>query len=308
MTFRTLREGELDAWALHCSQVFAGPTDTPEFFLGHYRADPYRDPEGVFIAEDKGQIVSTVRVFEREMYLRGRRIRMGGIGEVSTKQEYRRQGLSGALLERATEYMVRRDMPISLLFTRSNSHYARYGWFTVMTRWASVDLLNQPALPEGYSLRRMERADIPAMRGLNGLTASRFDGAIVRDHPAFWEAWLPDAWKAPQVLTCADRVVAFLDARLEREQGRLALIDYASEPQGEWWLPMLAESARMLELPLRGYVPAPLLPNYNGPFGESGHEMFRLNAPFLLEGERVETAGQLAALLAHSLFWDPDGY
>jgi len=42
---------------------------------------------------------------------------MGGIGEVSTKAAYRRQGLSGKLLEMSVAYMEAEDLDFSMLGT-----------------------------------------------------------------------------------------------------------------------------------------------------------------------------------------------
>lgn len=63
--------------------------------------DPDRTPEGIFVALDSsaGVIASTVRVFTRRIIVQGGEFKLGGIGEVSTKSQYRRQGLASKLLQ-----------------------------------------------------------------------------------------------------------------------------------------------------------------------------------------------------------------
>ena len=66
--------------------------------------DPWPDLTAIFVAVDnsdegKGKIVSTVKVYQRELFLNGRIVRVGGIGEVSTSAQYQKRGLASRLLE-----------------------------------------------------------------------------------------------------------------------------------------------------------------------------------------------------------------
>jgi predicted acetyltransferase len=75
--------------------------------------------KGIFVAFDteKNQIASTVRVFLRQMKIGEYLFKMGGIGEVSTKEAYRHQGLATKLLHCALEYMNQLEIEISSLHT-----------------------------------------------------------------------------------------------------------------------------------------------------------------------------------------------
>ncbi|MCG9895945.1 MAG: GNAT family N-acetyltransferase [Fimbriimonadaceae bacterium] len=109
----------------------------PWLFHSLHRSAPYRDLDDCSVAVVDGEIVAAVDVFFRDVYdSEGMLRRMGGIGSVATLPEYRKQGLSGRLLERALEVMEKKGAEWSLLFTGVNSHYARYGWFDTPTlRW-----------------------------------------------------------------------------------------------------------------------------------------------------------------------------
>lgn len=308
MIYRTMKATELDSWAEHCASVFSGPTDTPDYFRDHYRFDPFHDPDGVMIAEDNGEIVATVRVFTREIYLKGFRVSMGGIGEVSTKKTYRGQGISGNLLKMAIDYMERKHLNTSLLFTGINRHYARYGWFTTARRFVTPSLDSVPQLDENLLLRPLTENDLPAARGLYALTAGRFDGALVREHPDYWRDWMRPFWKNPLALFQNDRMLAYMDLHIDEEKNEILLRDYATEPDTDWWQAMLAHYANAQPTPVKIKIPAPLMPACNGPFAENGDAMWRLNAPFDLGDQRIDTAGKLAAALADSLFWGPDSF
>jgi hypothetical protein len=87
MELRTLRPEELDAWLDFVHRVFNVPR---AYCARHWHNDPWRSCEGIRVAVDRGQILSTVRVFRRRIYLGGVPVTMGGIGEVSTDPAYQR--------------------------------------------------------------------------------------------------------------------------------------------------------------------------------------------------------------------------
>ena len=68
MEFRSLQSEEIDAWFDHVASVF---TVGRQYFMNHWYNDPWQDLEGIRVAVDDGKIVSTVRVFVRQMYLHG---------------------------------------------------------------------------------------------------------------------------------------------------------------------------------------------------------------------------------------------
>ena len=109
--FRTLRREELNQWFDHCAQVFTQGEYTDRmrlYFMRHWYNDSRRRLSGIQVAVVDGEIASTIRVFLRNVYLQGRITAMGGIGEVSTKPQFRRQGLSSKLLEMSIAYMESR--------------------------------------------------------------------------------------------------------------------------------------------------------------------------------------------------------
>lgn len=94
--FRTLKNDELEKWFDHCMYVFNEGIYSREYrqyFVNHYNNDPWRDLDTILVCMDDNKIASTVRIFNRKIYLNSKEVSMGGIGEVSTKSEYRSQGV-----------------------------------------------------------------------------------------------------------------------------------------------------------------------------------------------------------------------
>lgn len=202
--FRSITEADLERWYDHVGLVFA--KTGRQYFVDHYRNDPWAFLEGVLIAEDPDTldehglptIASTVRVFSRRMYLRGRQVAVGAIGEVSTKPEYRRQGLSGHLLEMATDLMRERQMPLSLLWTDRFGHYGRYGWHQLLLPQVTLTVRPQPAqtIPM-ISLRPIDwEHDQPLLASAYEEFSMHLSCPFVRDHQDYWRDWVRHEMRA----------------------------------------------------------------------------------------------------------------
>jgi predicted N-acetyltransferase YhbS len=121
----TLDPKDFDEWVEHCDSIF---DIGAEYFRRHFMNDPHRDYNSVFIIKDDNKIISTVRVFHRQVYIGGKIYKMGGVGEVSTNENYRKLGLSYKLMAAATEYMKKNDFYLSMLGTDYYSHYEKHGF------------------------------------------------------------------------------------------------------------------------------------------------------------------------------------
>jgi len=222
MIFRTMKPGELDAWCAHCQEVFF---DTPDgYFKRHYENDPDADPNLVFIAEEDGQIVSTIRVFRRTVRIGGRKYLMGGIGEVSTKEAYRGRGIASQLLNTAIEAMKKEGMALSILFGDKNI-YSKSGYQTITAPYTVVSKENLPDLPEGAMIRPFETKDLDAVMGIYDLYAGRADTTLVRS-TEYWKAWVLPQWEKVWVLEMEGRVVAYCEVR---SGGRIAEMGAAAQ-------------------------------------------------------------------------------
>ncbi len=190
--FRALRASEMDAWFDHCAAVFNQTNDfeaSRQYFMNHWYNDPWRERHGILVAVDAGEILSTVRVFHRRIYLAGDVFTMGGIGEVSTKAAYRRRGLSGRLLEMAITYMDAEGMDFSMLATGTPGHYSRFGWEEVTTYWKQAEI-SPLQCGDIRLLRLQEPEELQQIMNLYELYSSRLNGAIVRGRWDYWQDWV----------------------------------------------------------------------------------------------------------------------
>lgn len=293
MIYRTLKPSELEAWYAHCHSVFTGDEDG--YFRQHYEGDPHADPDMIFVAMDGERIASTVRVFCREVLLHGRAVPMGGIGEVSTKAAYRRQGLAGTLLEMSIVQMEARGMPVSILFG-SQPMYERMGWRARAERMTNVEAAALPALPEGVAVRPYAPEDLDAVMGMYALFAGRLDGAVLRGEP-YWRQWVLPQWRAPSVLLVEGRPAAYCCAHPGKDGVTLVAEELCAAPQAEALLPGYLRALAETEGLARVRFHTPLIPHITGTQPDALRDMMvRLNLPV----EGLDSSGALAEAMENA--------
>lgn len=106
-------------------EVFGAP---PGYFERYYEADPnyaLGDTLGIW---DEDLLVSAVHICRRPAIWEKGVLLCGGIANVATREEYRRQGLSRTLLSEAIKKMEVEGYHFSLLGTGTPGHYSALGW------------------------------------------------------------------------------------------------------------------------------------------------------------------------------------
>eukprot|EP00741_Cyanophora_paradoxa_P003914 tig00000737_g3808.t1 len=226
---RGLKEDEIERWLDFVAGVFkdVGRRPPRQYFANHLYLDPWKDLNGIRVALVDGAIVSTVRVFRRKCYLRGKVVDVGGIGEVSTDPSMRSKGLARAVLHDAIKYLAHKHVGLVSLHTGAAApFYAREGFRAVprqfvMTRLAAA--APPPAHPLELVARKMDFADRALLDGVRSIHASysrRFNGPFVRDSDGYWQQWVPvESPHAYVAVDAANHPVAFLSVRLERPPG-----------------------------------------------------------------------------------------
>ncbi|MCL2772723.1 MAG: GNAT family N-acetyltransferase [Oscillospiraceae bacterium] len=199
-TVEILPPEDFDEWAEHCGSIFdVGPA----YFRRHFVSDPHRDYNSVFIIRnEERKIISTVRVFHRQVYIGGKTYKMGGIGEVSTNPNYRKLGLSSQLLDAATDYMKEHDFDLSMLSTGYFSHYAKHGFMqanfydkTVVGRdakFANGEFIGAPL----SDIRPLNQENFHDMAMLYNKYCSKLNCCIVRTKD-YWQEWCAVEIKNP---------------------------------------------------------------------------------------------------------------
>jgi len=197
--YRTLKTEELTQWFRFIEGVFEVTSD---YFVRHWEQDPERALSGIFVCIVDNKIVSTVRVFHRTIYMKGRMLSMGGIGEVSTLPEYRRKGIASKLLHMAIEYMEKNNMVVSVL-TGSQNIYSIMGWQSVpiAVNYTKIPVAQVEEKPS-WSIRKVSykyltETEKSKIRDIYTQTSLRFSGPLVRSQE-YWETWVttesPSTW------------------------------------------------------------------------------------------------------------------
>ena len=325
MEFRALHPEELEAWLDHVTSVFTGGR---QYFSNHWHNDPWRDAEGIRVAVDNGTIVSTVRVFIRKIFLHGEPITVGGIGEVSTRPEYRRRGIATQLLKDSIQFMESRDIAVSVLFG-SQRIYSIEGWEKVPRYYAKQSFTaEKEAAWEVRPANFDDEVEVTRIADLYDRYARKFNGTLVRDEIAYWTKWVrtesSNAWVAERDGTIEGYISVnpredelgvkeFItsEGAFARDRGKHLLEDMLSHIIAQ----MDAESLEVI-------YPASIADGFNAPtLEEQGSAMYRIVQPAALSEKMASAAfNSIPNLLhnqpeplaqgiqSHHIFWTTDGF
>ncbi|MFZ0247253.1 GNAT family N-acetyltransferase [Candidatus Binatus sp.] len=168
-----------------------------EFFARYNHNDPgFRDALCI-VARDRGQLVSTVQIFDRAINLDGQSVPMGGIGSVFTLEEYRHKGVASALMRLAVDTMVREGFEVSLLFAERLTFYNQFGWREIERKFSILAGTASLNAPDRFVIDSFEIArDLAEVAAIHRSYSGRFNVTAVRDDTA-WRANLKFAGNQP---------------------------------------------------------------------------------------------------------------
>ena len=325
MEFRALHPEELEAWLDHVTSVFTGGR---QYFSNHWHNDPWQDAEGIRVAVDKGTIVSTVRVFIRKIFLHGEPITVGGIGEVSTRPEYRRRGIATQLLKDSIRFMESRDIVVSVLFG-SQKIYTIEGWEQVPRYYARQSFTAKKQ--SEWDIRPAnfdDEAEVKQLSALYDPYARKFNGTVVRDDIAYWTQWVRTESPNAYVAERDGNIEGYVS--VTRREDEFGVKDFiaSEEAFGQDRGKQLFESmlscvvAQMDAESLEVVYPAPIADGFNAPaIEEQGSAMYRIVQPAVFSEKMASPAfNSIPNLLhnqpkpltqgirSHHIFWYTDGF
>lgn len=223
-----------------------------ELFERYMDFDPEFSYGDVLLAVDGGAPVACVQVFAKTIRLRGRTVRLGGIGSVATHASQRGGGLATDLLERALERMRAREMAISLLFAAPVAPlYERLGWRRIPAPLLRLSRSGPSDSPEPG--RDFQPADLERVTALYDAFTAPLSGPTLRD-ARYWRGQLRTAGTPNETFRLAHRgreLAAYV--RSAAFNGRLRVLEYARAPDAPDSLAALLASAIPAAHPL--YVP-----------------------------------------------------
>ena len=202
----TLKPEDFDEWVNHCGAIFEVGA---AYFRRHFVADPHKNYDSVFIIKDDGQIISTVRVFHRQVYIGKKIYKMGGIGEVSTNPDYRKLGLSSKLLDVSVDYMKKNKFCVSLLGTGYFSHYSKHGFVQVNEYTKSVSGEIKYNGNGKYDIRPLNPGNFQEMSVLYEQYSKGLNFSTVRDKD-YWKSWCAGEIKNPRGMFRNGRIAGYI--------------------------------------------------------------------------------------------------
>ncbi len=164
-----------------------------------------------------GQLVSCLSLFTHTVRIGEARMRMGGIGNVTTAGPWRQRGYAALLISDTMRYMKTRGYHLSMLFGIAD-FYHRWGFASVLPEYASVITLREADRATGPCIkeRRMKPGDITAVLSLHNRGDADTSCSIIRSSAHFNNRW--ERWKEARILTDANgKVVASYLGRIAGE-------------------------------------------------------------------------------------------
>jgi predicted N-acetyltransferase YhbS len=196
-----------------------------EYFERHMWLDKTIVPEDTRILVKNGVLVSSVQVFPRRSFVNGSILETGGIGNVATLPSERHHGYAEIVLKNAIEYMRTRKWPLSLLTTKINSYYEKFGFRTINSELALTEPRRSMTYP---NIRVLEKErDLDAVSRLYEKYNADLAGPFVRD-PLYWSSQLEFCDEDKSlflVYEIENEIVAYL--RAKRKPDRTSLMEYA---------------------------------------------------------------------------------
>jgi len=202
------------------------------YFEPLYLADRSYRPGQSWIAEQDGQLVAHLRVYDRRIRLHGVAVRIAGVGNVITGRAFRGQGYAGRLLAATAAGAAADGFAYSLLWTHLPVLYERYGWALIDQPAVRATMPAPPITRTRARIVPFQPADLPDTMRLYEATNARRTGPTVRS-PDYWRAQLSWLGEDPGGFLLARRQDGSLGAyvRSRRRNGDVEILELGLAPE-----------------------------------------------------------------------------
>ena len=196
-----------------------------EYFRRRLDLDPTLEPGDTFLARLNNRIVGVVQRFPHQMYVRGKPIRLAGIGNVGTHPDFRGEGYASGLMRYVLQISLQQGFELAMLFTRIAPFFAGLGFRPVDRNEFYIQPVDEA--PRGDVSRFSIENDLADVMALYEIFSPPRTGAVQRD-AAYWRGQVEFARDDPdffQVLRRQGRLLAYI--RGCRAGNALRLMEYA---------------------------------------------------------------------------------
>jgi predicted acetyltransferase len=194
MEFRTITEGEFDAFFVALSNAFGEALpDEEETAADRQLAELDR----TFAAFDDGRIVGCAAVLSQQMVVPGGgTVPTAGVTMVGVLPTHRRRGILRELMDRMLTQAVERGEPVATLFASQAAIYGRFGYASTAGHLAfdiALDRISWAVEPPAGRVRLVPREEaLPIMQAIYDRAIRQRAGGIVQDADVF-----PIAFREP---------------------------------------------------------------------------------------------------------------
>lgn len=163
------------------------------------------------IALRKGELIGGLRMLTDTVRIGEARLKMGGLGWVTTDPRHRGRGVCRALMDDILAYMKRHKYHVSMLFGIPGL-YHRWDYVTTLADYTVfLDTLQALTFDCPFTVRPAKPGDIPAIHRIHGAAESEIACSIIRTRPHLICKW--EHWQGVRVLTDEQgKVVAYFAA------------------------------------------------------------------------------------------------
>lgn len=212
---------------------YYGFRSTIDTFLANY---PEYRREHTRIAVVDGQIVACLCIFTHTSRLGESRMKMGGIGNVTTVGPWRRKGIAALMMSEAMRYMKTRGYHLAMLFGIAD-FYHRWGFASALPEYASVIDCREAdiATDTNCKQRLLKPSDIALLVKIHDKNDEETACSLIRTSGHYTARW--DRWKDAHVLTTDQgKIVAYY---LGKPSGNELRIEELSALDYSWHEPLL---------------------------------------------------------------------
>ncbi len=157
-----------------------------------------------------GHVVAALRLTTDTIRIGEARLKMGGLGWVSTDKAWRRRGIVGRVVTDTMHYMQEQKYHVCMLFG-VREFYRRWGFApTLVENTVSMNTprLVRVALEVPYRVRSVKPGDIQAMQKMHSLHEAELSCSVLRTQAHLANKWR--LWESVRVLTDAQgKVTAY---------------------------------------------------------------------------------------------------
>lgn len=207
--------------------------NTREYFVKRTLNDPNFDLWQLQTLWVKGKPISNVKIYDKSIWLNGKKVKVAGIGSVATEFSHRGCGLALILMRKAIQVLQSRRYKVAMLFTRIPNFYEKLNFF--VTPRVTCNFARTPLeIPEDHKIRSFHSpTDFPAVMQIHRIFSSSLIGCVVRDARE-WHAqrkYFNESEALFLVLEDKGEIKGYIRGNFENETGApiVKLVEYGSK-------------------------------------------------------------------------------